>query len=408
MLIININMDNNNEDFIISLAQEIETIVAKDMYELPFSINVIDSAARGRLKEIAHSMVLAGILTYPEFQNSFLTNFLGISVSKPMKVIIEVPTKNNEVSKALDKNDPDWKIDILLYDDSHYIILENKVNDAKETPYQIYKYVYGSDRLSKHDISQVYVVYLNNLDNAFPSEQSYCFNGVNVREQLGARFIVSSFRQDIYAWIASISKDIKPDVEPHIYSALDQYIDYLESKFKLSTKYKKMNEDIKGYLFSKYNLENADNKEKIQSLNDALNQVKSLSERINNVITSLYEEESNKSMKDCQNQFEKNYPNVSIGHDEHSFGFKLKNDIWCGVWDSHYISEAKDQPVWAFQTKNVNDTKKSDVKKILEKSNMESMAHSDKKGWIAWGSSQHIFDKISKLFNSAKALNLIE
>lgn len=399
---------------LIALAHDIVTLEAKDKAEIPFSINAIASAARGRLKETAHSRVLADILKFPVFQKSFLLTFLNIEVAGLMKVKIEQPTENKEVSNALGRDGSKWKIDILLSDESHYIIMENKVNDASETEHQIYKYVYGDDRIKhQYGMSQVYVVYLNSWNREDPSDQSVCFNGVNVKKELGERFHALSFREDIYEWIKKISKEVNIEEHPHLHSALDQYIDYLETQFQLSKKYDKMNEDMKQTLFAALHLENVSNEQKIKKLEGTKKEVEELKKQIDNVTDALYEEISNKKMLQWKEHFKNNYPDLSIHSDEHSFGFQLNFDdikVWCGIWDSHYKRDAKDQPIWAFQHDRTDKKITAKVEEILKEAQMDDIAHiahHDTHGFMAWCTTKHGVERLSALYEASKKLGYI-
>lgn len=48
----------------------------EELKKLPYHLNVISSAARGKLKETAHSMILSDLLNFPDIQKSFLNYFL--------------------------------------------------------------------------------------------------------------------------------------------------------------------------------------------------------------------------------------------------------------------------------------------------------------------------------------------
>lgn len=112
---------------------------------LPYRMNVIHSAARGQLKEIAHSMILADLLNIEFIQIDFLNTFLpGCDVVNSGDIKYKVERENNYVDICLEKN-------------TTTIIIENKVNGASEQSGQIYRYV--SNALD-NGAKDVFVLYL--------------------------------------------------------------------------------------------------------------------------------------------------------------------------------------------------------------------------------------------------------
>ena len=85
---------------------------AKDVFALidnqPLRINVIYYAARGKLKEVAHSMILAGLLGEKVILNNFLDTFL--------------PSSNNEDHYNYEIKREFNHIDVCLENESNFII----------------------------------------------------------------------------------------------------------------------------------------------------------------------------------------------------------------------------------------------------------------------------------------------
>ena len=210
----------------ISLSRLVSDVVARHLSNRPFHLNVIEAACHGRFKETGHSLVLADMLRHPLIQASFLDTFLGI--------------KHDELEVTAETD----RVDVALKGKDLFIIVENKVNAAEEQKNQVYRYIHEIGVEKYHyDISQIYVVYLNPTNRNLPSEYSLCDenNKNNVFEELGEdHYTVQSYKNDITKWLRNISLTD----EPHINSALDQYIDFLENKFHTSPLDKIMNNEL--------------------------------------------------------------------------------------------------------------------------------------------------------------------
>lgn len=62
----------------ISLSEQVHQITKTHLDKMPFHLNVIKAACRGRFKETGHSLVLANLLKHPVIQSSFIKNILNI------------------------------------------------------------------------------------------------------------------------------------------------------------------------------------------------------------------------------------------------------------------------------------------------------------------------------------------
>lgn len=208
--------------------QQVNKIVEHYISSRPFHLNVIEAACHGRFKETGHSMVLAEMLRHPIIQASFLETFLGLKYD------------HLEVAAETDR------VDVSLKGDGIFIIVENKINGAVEQDSQVYRYVHeiGMEKYG-YALSQIYVIYLNPTNRASPTDFSLCDkNGKhNAFKELGCEhYIVLSYKDDITNWLGNLTIDN----EPLIQSAIEQYIDFLESKF--NTLDKAMNNEIKELL----------------------------------------------------------------------------------------------------------------------------------------------------------------
>ncbi len=237
--------------------------------ELPFSFNVISAALFGtRLKEVAHSFILAELLKDEHIQKDFLSSFLSFECSVPLNLERE---KEN--------------LDLSLWNKDYFVIIENKVNDAQEQPGQIARYVKIAKRKGYAD-EQIYVLYLNSRGRLMPSANSttYKEDGVVILDALpilGERLIVRSYANDILPWLKSLVFEEK---DVFLKSGVRQYIDYLERKFELLKEYEPMNKELNDYLTEKYNLEDISQDERILVLRSKRENAELLLKQLNQLV----------------------------------------------------------------------------------------------------------------------------
>lgn len=371
----------------IRLSERVHQITKTHLDKMPFHLNVIEAACRGHFKETGHSLVLANLLKHPVIQSSFIKNILNI--------------QHEYMHVTAEKN----RIDVALKGKDIFVIIENKVNDAEEMENQIYRYV-NEIGIKKYDftLSQIYVIYLNPTNRTLPSLYSLCDKNKenNVFEALGKEhFKVLSYKYDITDWLRKLSIEN----EPHIASALDQYIDFLENKFYTSSIYQNMNKDIKDFILKELHIEGLTLQEQITALKNEQEKVTTLLDSIEDLRIELRKEESNRLMREWQSEIEKE---ISLSQDEHSFGIQLKNQVWLGVWDGY---DAKNNlPYWGFQLENYKKIEMPDllesIKKLIEKSNIEHY-HTDEKDFIAWCTTNEGVSRFLSLYEAAKESGML-
>lgn len=371
----------------IRLSDRVHQIIKTHLDKIPFHLNVIETACRGRFKETGHSLVLANLLKHPVIQSSFIKNFLNI--------------QHEYMHVTAEKN----RIDVALKGKNIFVIIENKVNDAEEMENQIYRYV-NEIGIKKYGFTlpQIYVIYLNSTTRTLPSPYSLCDKNKenNVFEALEKEhFKVLSYKYDITDWLRKLSIEN----EPHIASALDQYIDFLEHKFYTSPIYQNMNKEIKDFILKELHIEGLTLQEQITALKNEQEKVKTLLDSIEDLRIELRKEESNRLMREWQSEIEKE---ISLSQDEHSFGIQLKNQVWLGVWDGY---DAKNNlPYWGFQLENYKKIEMPDllesIKKLIEKSNIEHY-HTDEKDFIAWCTTNEGVSRFLSLYEAAKESGML-
>ena len=373
----------------ICLSEKVSAIIQQHISKRPFHLNVIEAACRGNLKETGHSLILADMLRHPAIQKSFLERFLNIH-HEEMAVTAETD-----------------RVDVALKGDDIFVIIENKVNCAEEQQSQVYRYVHDIGICKyKFNLSQIYVVYLNHSNRHLPSKFSLCDEktGNNVFDEIGEdHYTVQSYKYDVADWLRKISIE----GEPHISSALDQYIDYLENKFHTSPKDKIMNKEIKDLILNELRVKDKTFEEQIEALDSQREKVNELLNAIDNIKTKLQYEHSHNMMLEWKRQVLNK--GIQVASDEHSFGIQLNNGVWLGIWDEVNNSAAH-LPYWGFY---LNSYRKSEMPDLFNTTcilleNAGITKHTDdEKDWIAWYSTQKGVERFMALYTAAKKHGLI-
>lgn len=374
----------------IILSNQVSDVIQKHLAIRPFRLNVIEAACHGRFKETGHSLVLADMLKHPKIQASFLERFLGIQ---------------HDFMKVTAEKD---RVDVALKGEDIFIIVENKVNSAGEQENQVYRYVHeiGEDKYG-YDLSQIYVVYLNPTDQTLPSDYSLCDeNGENnVFEAIGEdHYAIQSYKYDITSWLRRLSIE----GEPHINSALDQYIDFLETKFHNSPLDKNMNNEIKQLILKELAIEGKSFEEQMDALNSQSKKVAELSTALEELKIELKKAESHRVMREWQNQVVQKL-NIELKHDEHSFGILLKNNVWLGIWDGYDDKKFGYKPYWGVQCDSYKPGNMPEIEKPIEEllKIADIRKSESENGWIAFYTTQKGVERFISLYNAAKSLMLI-
>lgn len=165
------------------------------------------------IHETAHSRILYKLLcAHGKEKHQFLKMFLE---SVGLKLDIDKAEIKVEYKH----------IDVLIYDGTRYVIIENKVNHACDQDRQIETYIrslYGKD---------VYVLYLVRSDNdKDPSEDSL---STERRQELvkDGKYKKISYQTHILDWLRKCEKETNNE-NVILKSALVQYCNYIEELFK--------------------------------------------------------------------------------------------------------------------------------------------------------------------------------
>lgn len=365
---------------------QVSDIVARHLSRRPFHLNVIEAACQGRFKETGHSLVLADMLRHPAIQSSFMEQFLGLNLN-----YMEVTAETDRVDVALKGKDI-------------FVIVENKVNAAVEQNCQVYRYVHEiAIEKYGYSLSQIYVLYLNPTNHNPPSEYSLCDEN-NVFEELGNdHYNVLSYKYDVTDWLRGISVSN----EPHIVSALDQYIDFLENKFHTTSLDIDMNNEIKDFLLKELQVDNSPLEEQLSALDSQYNKTQELLSAIDSLKIELRKELSHKMMREWQRQIEELLC-IKLSQDDHSFGVQLNNKVWLGVWDGY--DSPNHLPYWGFQyttyKKDENPELYNCVETLIKGAGINKF-QADNKEFIAWYTTQKGVERFTSLYHVAKEKGLL-
>lgn len=245
---------------------------------LPFHLNVISAAARGRLKETAHSIILHDLLHHPIILSSFLEEIVDIDGNSFSVSDIEYPDKD--------------RIDLSLRSKEKYLIIENKVNSAEEQKGQLYRYVSHAEETHKKD--DIIILYLNPSSYEAPSLYSRSKDGNGDEEDCRTvntdRITIKNYKYDIIVWLKKLADNpqIINESEPYLKSAVSQYIDYLEEYFQTKNKYKELHKMIEKEIKTIFGIEdNQSLQTQIEILNDKKTSLEKLTSEISAYLNKL-------------------------------------------------------------------------------------------------------------------------
>lgn len=190
--------------------------------ELTDYMNLIeDLRLSTNIHETAHSRVLYKLLcSGRRYSYPFLRTFLQVVGIKD----IDIKDTDN-VKLFVEKEN----IDLLIKIGNKVIILENKVNHAKDQDRQIEKYYNNIKKNHKKKI--IYVIYLTRSDSdSDPNKNSF---PDSVKNELKEKYKKISYEKEIREWICECKKEWKSEL---INSVLIQYGDFIENMFEPNKK----------------------------------------------------------------------------------------------------------------------------------------------------------------------------
>lgn len=216
------------------------------MKSQPYQINLLEevhmhekdgSDEQLRMKENAHSRILRSILAFrrkgdPVLLKSLIEYIVSLCPDSQWKKI----DINHPAEPRTEDSTEDGRIDLFIEEPYHYaIIFENKINEVGDQPNQLARYI-NHERKRGYKEHQIYVVYLSSNGHE-PSEQSWIDPETrrSYKESYLSRYVNLSYKNVILPWIKNRAKPIVEKIEGEqlLASALCQYVNYLEIKYKI-------------------------------------------------------------------------------------------------------------------------------------------------------------------------------
>ena len=230
---------------LLPIAEKVGKKYRDEKEKIPKHFNLLDLV--GKIYETKHSKILGELLKYKyNDKYFFLESFL-----KKINLDLKVENPAIEIEKE--------NIDILIRDKEYAIIIENKINWAKDQPKQIERYIYKTESKG-YDISKIYVVYLTRYGSKEVEKQSLgnysyiCLKDIN-------------YNNHILTWLEEVLMEV-PLKEEILISGIRQYIDTLKGMFNLRKGEKEIMDKIAEILKNKLELENKDDAEKIKIIKE--------------------------------------------------------------------------------------------------------------------------------------------
>ena len=191
--------------------------------KLPYHLNIIDEL---HINENGHSRILMRLFCYRnekgeyEFLKSFIDYIQSNTHSDEFKRIkIDNPTITQE----------EQRIDLWVRDKSYAIIFENKVYNASDQDAQLHRYI-EKTKGKGYNTNNIFVIYLPQYYHE-PDEQSWG----EYQRDFESRFVIIPFQDGIIKWLKEY---VLPNIrykDQYLFSAVTQYIDYLEGLFGIRT-----------------------------------------------------------------------------------------------------------------------------------------------------------------------------
>lgn len=321
-------MENKQIDDLIKLINGFNKRYKELESRLPYHINVIDEL---HINENAHSRILCKLLLYQSANGKFeMLESLIAYIADKHYGFEKIQIKKPQITQEHERVDL-WVQDM---DGGYAIIFENKVYDATDQEAQIARYIQKTREHGFKD-ENIYIVYMPSINDHKPTDQTWIDeNGNSLKEIFRDRYAHISFKEDVLSWL---KKSALPNIrikEDYMYTAISQYIDYLEGYFDKREINKGMNMELNNYLEQKLEIAQIANdskkltilSEKEQEIEKLLAYVRSKKDETqNNLITRQWNE--------SKNVFEEIIKNVAS--DCHLKGeFKSEDDT--GFWIRFY------------------------------------------------------------------------
>lgn len=333
----NLLENKNREKFqeLLYLLTDFQIIYDEQKKNLPYHINVIDEL---HADENAHSRIFAKLLRYKEndkylFLEKFLKDICKFDVN------IEEPT--------IEKVDSCGRIDIPIFDNKYVVVIENKVTDKapdqnKAKGGQLARYIETIKNYGRK-IEEIFVVYTPKWTRE-PSDECWINkDNFSYKDDFKDRFCSLSYRDVIYPWLKNEILPIIDVQNTYLRSAIEQYIDHLESEkmFSLRTINKKMNMVLQKFIKEKLGINEVEPEMALKIVSEKLEEMENAFTQLEAIESELQEEIDKKYFSKCYaelNQLNLNAVRKIDSYPDYypmSVGVKLSSNmtIWLGKDD---------------------------------------------------------------------------
>ena len=243
--------------------------------KLPYNINIIEELPAN---EVAHSRILAKLLQYKHngryvVLQSFLdyigdhfpdTQFNSIKINKP------------DITQETEH------IDIWVRDETYAIIIENKINNAKDQDTQLATYI-NKTIYRGYNPNQIFVIYMPSTP-VEPDQQTWGIYECDFKE----RYCNLSFSDHILLWLEeTLLPLLYFDNEPVLKSCLIQYIDYLQGRFFKRKSFNSYYMDINSIIKEKLHLTGQSTKAQYDTIVNKISEFTDVITKMNDIRDAL-------------------------------------------------------------------------------------------------------------------------
>lgn len=337
----------NNEQFWINFANEISELREKERQKLPYNFNLMYEL---RADENAHTRLLLNLLNYNvngdyTFLRSFITQ---ICIKKNIDGLSKNKIENPKITICKEY------IDGLIedYSKKYSIIIENKINGARDQYKQIERYY---SQVKQHGVNEdnIYVIYLT-----IDGEKKVASDSLPewLREKLGNRFIELDYKRDIISWLKN---DILPNImrkDNQLECSIVLYIDYLERKLNISEKDQHISDIMNEMIKNKLGLDSIGTKEKWEFLESTIKQLTEL----RNDLENIKEEAFKRTLEDwdavAKEYFNNVYSDIKNGYYQ-IFLNNINRDIhfeWIPIYEKDLFTSTSYRMVLHVENDNEN------------------------------------------------------
>lgn len=377
--------------FLLNLNDIIQKRIIKEESKLPFRINLLSSLTGHDIHETSHSAILNNLLHNEGILKSFLNRFCGEDWNDFAIEDIRLPEKD--------------KMDLSICSLDKCLIFENKVNGAEDRVSQIYTYVDRALKgiLTKADQREytpenIKVIYLTSTHRRKPEEHSLIFlDGeeiLRIPKVIENSMVLIDFSHDIYEWLMEERDKAFLKGEQFLYTALHQYVDYLEQKYYKSSKYDNMKKEIRktidNELFSGINdLSDPDCSKRIKILEDLEQELKNFSDNVSDYIWDLQRINDRIVIEKSLQNLNLSLIDMTVDHyEEENYGVKFtKNSINGYIAFGYDTYQGKQYVGIAGNTALFSDTYKKQLSKAITELGLNPEEQAP--AWIAWAYINH-------------------